>query len=64
MANVIDFKEIPRRVEGPPQRPASQSSAQLFLFTGVRYERPAETQASQQTRRRNSRKLAAARSQD
>ena len=41
MATIIDFKDVRRQNPSPPGRPVLPISAQLLLFTGVRYERRA-----------------------
>lgn len=57
MAKIIDLKDVVRRSSDPIKRQAPDAPAQLYLFTGVRYERN-EAAAQPANRPRGTRKIA------
>ena len=52
MATIIDFKDLSRNSRKTSHQPAVSGPAQLYLFTGVRYERQLEPVAEIERRRR------------
>lgn len=64
MATIIDLKDVSRTTPCAAQRPMSGGSAQIYLFTGIRYERGAGSEPAQLPRRRGVRKSAQTNSQE
>ena len=64
MANVIDFQNLKTRAAHQPRSAPHAGSAQVMLFTGVRYERWVEAVPSARSRQQGRRKSADNSAQD